>query len=131
MARFFHLALYDDDPLKKFLYFFLTIEIAIHVTFRKIDHASNLSALVAAPDRIAVSTQTFFVKQHKKWTNLRDRFVWCALCVWTHLGDADIEEFARLKRVRDDIAHGSIETPPYSAVTGAEKFAAKLQLPPT
>lgn len=131
VARFFQLALDEDDPLKKFLYFFLAIEIETHATFAKIDHAANLSVLIAAPDRVAVSTQDFFDGQRQRWTNLRDRFVWCVLCVWTHLCDADVEEFRRLKKIRDDIAHGSIATPPHSAVAGAEKLAAKLQLPPT
>ncbi len=130
VARFFQLALDEVDPLKRFLYFFLAIEIETHAVFAKIDHAT-LSVLIAAPDRVAVSTQAFFDVQRQRWTNLRDRFVWCVVCVWTHLCDADIEEFGRLKKVRDDIAHGSIATPPHSAVAEAEKLAAKLQLPPT
>jgi hypothetical protein len=131
VARFFHLALDEDDPLKKFLYFFLAIEIETHATFKRIDHATNLSALINAPDRVAVSTQDFFDGQRERWVNLHDRFVWCVLCVWTHLCDADVEEFRRLKKCRDDIAHGSIATPPHSAVAEAEKLAAKLQLHPT
>lgn len=131
VSRFFQLALDEEDPLKKFLYFFLAIEIETHATFAKIDHATNLSRLVAAPSRAALAAQDFFDGQRQRWTTLRDRFVWCVLCVWTHLSDADVEEFKRLKTVRDDIAHGSIATPPHSAVAGAEKLAAKLQLPPT
>src|ERR1700730_1321152 len=111
VARFFQLALDEHDPLKKFLYFFLAIEIETHATFAKIDHATNLSVLITAPDRVAVSTQDFFDGQRQRWTNLRDRFVWCVLCVWTHLCDADVEEFSRLKKIRDCIAHGSIATP--------------------
>jgi hypothetical protein len=130
VARFFQLALDEDDPLKKFLYFFLAIEIETHASFAKIDHTKNISMLIAAPDRATVSTQDFFDGQRQRWTNLRDRFVWCVLCLWTHLCDADVEEFKRLKRIRDDIAHGSIATPPYSALAGAEKLAAKLQIPP-
>ena len=130
VARFFQLALDEDEPLKKFLYFFLAIEIETHATFAKIDHAANLSVLIVAPDRVAASTQDFFDGQRQRWTNLRDRFVWCVLFVWTHLCDADVEEFRRIKKIRDGIAHGSIATPPHSAVAGAEKLAAKLQLPP-
>lgn len=131
VARFFQLALDEEDPLKKFLYFFLAIEIETHATFAKIDHATSLSRLVVAPSRVASAAQDFFDGQRQRLTNLRDRFVWCVLCVWTHLSDADVEEFKRLKTVRDDIAHGSIATPPYSAVAGAEKLAAKLHLPTT
>jgi hypothetical protein len=130
VARFFQLALDEDDPLKKFLYFFLAIEIETHATFAKIDHARNLSVLIAPPNRVAVSTQDFFDRQRQRWANLGDRFMWCVLCVWTHLCDADVEEFRSLKKIRDDIAHGSIATPPHSAVAGAQKLAAMLQLPP-
>ena len=131
VARFFQLALDEEEPLKKFLYFFLAIEIETHATFAKIDHAANLSVLIAASDRVAISTQDFFDDQRQRWTNLRDRFMWCVICVWTHLCDADVEEFKRLKKIRDDIAHGSIATPPHSALAGVEMLAAKLQLPPS
>lgn len=107
VARFFHLALDEGDPLKKFLYFFLAIEIETHATFASINHAANLSKLIAAPPRAAQAAQGFFEEQRQRWANLRERFVWCVLCVWTHLSDADIEEFKRLKAVRDEIAHGS------------------------
>jgi hypothetical protein len=128
VARFFQLALNDEDPLKKFLYFFLAIEIQTHATFKKIDHTKNFSLLVAAPDRVALSARSFFVGQPQRWTNLRDRFVWCVLCAWTHVTDADVDEFLRLKSVRDEIAHGSIAEPPHSAVKAAQRLAAKLQL---
>jgi hypothetical protein len=128
VARFFQLALEDNDPLKKFLYFFLAIEIETHATFKMIDYAKSFSLLISAPDRVAVSAHDFFDGQRQRWTNLRDRFVWCVLCVWTHLSDADVEEFARLKIVRDEIAHGVLANPPHWAVVAAEKLAAKLQL---
>jgi hypothetical protein len=128
VARFFQLALDDQDPLKKFLYFFLAIEIETHATFKKIDHVKNLSLLIAAPDRVAVNTRGLFDRQHQRLINLRDRFVWCVLCVWTHLGDTDVEEFIGLKDVRDGIAHGSIAKPPPAAMSTAEKLAAKLHL---
>jgi len=102
-----------------------------HATNKGIDHATDLSVLINAPDRVAVTTQDLFDGQRKRSGNLHDRFVWCVLCVWTHLCDADVEEFRRLKKFRDEIAHGSIATPPHSAVAGAKKLAAKLQLPPT
>lgn len=131
MARFLHLALEESDSLKKFIYFFLAIEIETHATFRKIDHTANVSALITVPDRMAASAQGFFEGQHQRWTNLRDRFVWCALCVWTHLRDTDVEEFKRLKEIRDDIAHGSAATPPAEAVTAIELLALRIATPQT
>ena len=129
VARFFHLALHEDDPLKRFLYFFLAIEIETHATFSTIDHERQFSSLVLPPARAAVTTQDFFDAQRKKWTNLKDRFVWCVICAWPHLSDSDAEEFKRLKTIRDEIAHGSLASPPADAVRAVEKLAAKLQLP--
>jgi hypothetical protein len=129
VARFFHLALHEDDPLKRFLYFFLAIEIETHATFSMIDHASQLSSLVLPPEHAAATTKAFLDGQRQKWTNLQDRFVWCLICAWPHLSDSDAEEFKRLKTIRDAIAHGSLATPPADAVRTVEKLAAKLQLP--
>lgn len=130
VAHLFKLALEDKDPLKKFLYFFLAIEIATHAAFGSINHAAQISQIVSPPDRVATSTYDFFERHRERWKNLHDRFVWCAVSVWTHLNDHDVNEFAHLKRIRDNIAHGTITSPPISAVQSAEKLAAKLQIPP-
>ncbi len=129
VARFFHLALNEDDPLKRFLYFFLAVEIETHATFAAIDHAQHILNMVLPPPRASATSRAFFNGQREKWTNLRDRFVWCVLCTWTHLSDADVEDFVRLKKIRDDIAHGSLATPPPDEVLVVERLAAKLQLP--
>lgn len=130
VVRFFHLALDEDEPLKKFLYFFLAIEIETHATYSKVNHKSHLAKLVVAPRRVTVSARDFFEAQRQRAISLHDRFVWCALCVWTHLTDADIKAFKRLKKVRNDIAHGSIAGPPQSAVLEVEQLATKLQISP-
>lgn len=67
VARFFHLALHEDDPLKRFLYFFLAIETETHATFSTIDHARQFSSLVLPPAHAAVTTQNFFDAQRQKW----------------------------------------------------------------
>lgn len=127
VARFFHLALQEDDLLKRFLYFFLSIEIETHAVYSSIDHFAHIASLVNNPSRIRTSTIEYFENQRERCTTLKDRFVWCAFCVWTHLNDSDIDEFRRLKKIRDDIAHGSIAAPPADSVRAAEKLAAKLQ----
>jgi hypothetical protein len=127
VARFFHLALSEEDPLKRFLYFFLAIENKIHTTFKAINHTKNISQFVSAPARVAASTEALF-NAHKHWTNLRDRFIWCTICIWTHLDEADIKEFETLKEVRDKIAHGSLASPPHFSVLQVQKLATKLQL---
>ena len=128
VARFYHLALNESDPLKRFLYFFLAIEIQTHATFSAIDHQQNLANLVVVPTRAAASAKVLFGEQRNSWRALKERFVWCVLCVWTHLSDSDVQELSGLKAVRDKIAHGSIAVPPDASVSAAEKLATKLQV---
>lgn len=46
VARFYSLAMHEDDELKKFLYYFLAIEIETHAAFSRIDHAAALRGLL-------------------------------------------------------------------------------------
>ncbi len=126
VAMFIQLALQEDDLLKRFLYFFLSIEVEIHSAFSSIDHSANISRIVNCEGRITTSTIDLFKKQNANLKSLSDKFVWCALCVWAHVTDEDIAEFNRLKKFRNDIAHGSISEPPPEAVVAIEKLAIKL-----
>lgn len=127
VSKFFFLALEEEDPLKRFLYFFLAIERQTHFVFSSVDHDRYLSELIQSPDRIRESSIMFFQRQREHWKSLQDRFVWCALSIWTHLSDDDIETFKRLKKVRDKIAHGEITEPPGNAVIEIERLIIKLQ----
>lgn len=60
VSRFYHLALKEDDPLKRFLYLFLTIERQTHATFKSIDHSPHMAGLVRPPTRLQVSGAAFF-----------------------------------------------------------------------
>lgn len=130
VSRFFQLALEEDDPLKRFLYFFLTVERQTHAAFASVDHRGRLASLTNGPARLRVSMANFFVAQSEQWKALHERFIWCALSVWTQLTDADVDSFKDLKRVRDQLAHGEIATPPTHAVLAIEQLAKKLQLGP-
>src|SRR5207253_2980240 len=46
VSRFFHLALEENDPLKRFLYFFLSIEIETHAAFSAIDHSAHVAKIL-------------------------------------------------------------------------------------
>lgn len=131
VARFYHLALKEDDPLKRFLYLFLTVERQTHAAFKAIDHGAHMLALAKAPDRVQVTAASFLGSQPERWKSLQERFTWCALTVWSHVTDEDVANFARVKKVRDQIAHGEVAAPPADAVALIERVAAKLQLAPT
>lgn len=130
VSRFFHLALEEDDRLKRFLYFFLTIERQTHSVFASVDHSNHIARIVQTPERARAASLDFFERQLERSTPLRERFIWCTLSVWTHLSDADVETFTRLKKVRDEIAHGKLAAPPYDDVVAVERLATKLQVGP-
>lgn len=127
-AHFYHLALNEDDPMKKFLYFFLSIEIQTHTEFKSIDHDEELSALFTPPERAVISAKILFKIRNDYMKSLKDRFVWCVLCTWRDLTDLDVQSFLELRKVRDDIAHGSISNPPADAVVKVQELATKLHL---
>lgn len=126
VSRFYHLALEEKDPLKRFLYFFLAVEVETHATFARIDHPSAFAALVAGDDRTRDVVLPFLEEQREHWKTLRERFAWCVVASWTHLTRSDVEDFLRLKRVRDDIAHGVIATPNAADVHAVERLATLL-----
>ncbi|SEA30439.1 hypothetical protein [Paraburkholderia sartisoli] len=103
VSRFFNLALFENDSLKRFLYFFLTIERQTHLSFASAEHTDGSK-------------------------NLRDRFDWCTANVWSHVTDVDVQIFAKVKKVRDQIAHGEIAEPTLDVVADAARLATTLQL---
>ena len=125
VARFFQLGAHDNDDLKKFLYFFLAVEIEVHRTFGNLPKAQHVARGVSAESRVAVSIARL-IENRDNWTNLADRFVWCVASVWTHLADDDVDEFKRLKGVRDGIAHGRIARPEHADVAAVERLAQRL-----
>lgn len=125
-ARFFALGLAEEDQLKRFLYFFLALEIQTHAIFGCIDHAAALSKLLDGALLGGQSTAKLFQKQVDGLKNLYDRFVWCATCAWHNLNEGDIAQFKLLKTARDDIAHGSASEPPLGFARHAELLAHKV-----
>jgi hypothetical protein len=116
----------EQDSLKSFLYYFLAIEIETHAAFGSIDHSTSIDRTLSIDDRVRASAKALFERQREHWTNLRDRFVWCAVCLWSQATDTDIQDFVRLKKVRDEIAHGTLHVPPAGAVDQAKRLAIKL-----
>ncbi len=125
-ARYFSLATGEPDQLKKFLFFFLALEVQTHAVFKRIDHVAHATSLASALPSPLISTSDLMKEQVRKLSSLADRFVWCAACVWTDLKEEDIETFRRLKIARDAIAHGDASEPPAKAPQEAELLAHKI-----
>ena len=125
-AQFFFLGTSESDQLKKFLYFFLALEIETHTVFKRINHDSEVARIIKENDQSPSSIHNLFKNQAAKLSNLYDRFVWCVSCVWTDLKEADISLFKELKIARDAIAHGDASMPPPGYASSAETLVRKV-----
>lgn len=125
-AGFFALGVGENDQLKRFLYFFLSLEIEIHAVFARINHGLKAESVLSKKSSIPAAAKKLLKTQVESLSNLFDRFVWCAACAWTDLTDADVELFKRLKDARDAIAHGRATEPPGGYARSAEQLAHKV-----
>lgn len=125
-ARFFALGMAEEDDLKKFLYFFLALEVETHAVFGRIDHAQALRKLLDPASPPIPTAIALLQRQADQLRNLFDRFVWCAACTWTGITDADVAQFKTLKDTRDDIAHGTIAGPPGGSAQLVQQLARRV-----
>jgi hypothetical protein len=124
-ARFFALGAAEEDDLKKFLYFFLALEVETHAVFGRMNHAQALRKLLD-PKAPIPSAVALLQRQVDQLRSLLDRFVWCAACAWVGITDADVADFKKMKTIRDDIAHGTIAGPPRGSAQLVQKLARKV-----
>ena len=130
---FFSLGLKEGDETKRFLYFFLSLEININTAFR------SYRATVTAPKsldqirhctRLSRTASLHDPRKKVDWIDLTSRLTYLAIHKWKALGDDDIDEFKILKGWRNDIAHGDLTEAPVGAALRAELLAVKfIRLP--
>lgn len=127
-AKYFALGAAEEDQLKRFLFFFLALEVETHAVFGRVNHIHMLNNKVLRDGANAprLSTTDLIARDIKKWENLFDRFVWCATCSWPNLSEDDIKLFKNLKSARDAIAHGRSTEPPVGFARQAELLAHKV-----
>lgn len=125
-AGFFALGLGEEDQLKKFLYFFLSLEIETHAVFGKVNHRERIEQAIAQDVGVRPALAALLERQASSLGNLLDRFVWCASAKWTNLTDQDVSTFKTLKEARDAIAHGRASEPPLGFARSAELLAHKV-----
>jgi hypothetical protein len=125
-ARFFALGMAEDDELKKFLYFFLALEVETHAAFGRIDHVQAFRQLLDPASTPLPAALALLSRQTDQLRNLFDRFVWNAACVWSEVTEQDVEQFKNLKTARDDIAHGRLSEPPSGYPRLAQQLAHKI-----
>ena len=121
VGYFFDLATREKDVLKKFLYYYLVIEIHTHKEFKKIDYP--LSFVVS--ERIGSTAMQFFV-EYQEAKNLSQRFIWCSLLRWVEVGEKDFIQFREIKEFRDHIYHGEEVPEGTLPVNQARQLALKI-----
>ncbi len=124
-ARFFALGIAEDDELKKFLYFFLAIEIETNSVFKRIDHARAIEKLIYSEPPLPAAL-LLLSNQSKQLDNLFDKFVWNTACIWNSLTEEDVQKFKQLKTIRNEIAHGRRAEPSADHTSQARQLAAKI-----
>jgi hypothetical protein len=130
-TRLFLNALTEKDDLKRFLYFFFSIEVEINDKFKSINPEVVLNSLLSAsvPGSSAEAAASVLARDiEKRLSTLSDKFIWCANSVWPHIDSESIDRFKRLKKLRDDISHGNIVELPFGAAVEAETLARKIIL---
>jgi hypothetical protein len=125
-ARFFMLGMAEEVDLKKFLYFFLALEVETHAVFGRIDQAQAVQQLLDPASTPLPAALALLKRQTDQIRNLYDRFVWNAATAWTGITEADVQQFKELKTARDDIAHGTLTEPPGGYSRQAQQLARKL-----
>lgn len=125
-AKFFWLGAGENDHVKRFLYFFLAIEVQTHAVFTRLDHEVKVADLLSGAKNLLPDAIALVRTQVASLTNLFDRFIWCTSCAWSHLTEADVALFKELKDARDAIAHGRASEPPAGFPRSAQLLAHKI-----
>jgi hypothetical protein len=106
IGYFFDLAIRETDSLKKFLYYFLVIEVHTHQVFKTFDYSTSFSVSNNIPKRIEDEATNLLFTYPEDAKNLTTRFIWCSSLKWKDMTDADINQFKLIKKIRDRIYHG-------------------------
>ncbi len=125
-GRPFAAALDERDHFKRFFFFFLSLEIETNEVFTRLSHGDGVDKLLTGTGPAHGHAAAIFRRQASELKNLAERFVWCALNKWPEVTEADIELFHRLKKARDDIAHGNTQEPPAGYAAETQRLAQKV-----
>ncbi|MBI3547295.1 MAG: hypothetical protein HY081_12005 [Gammaproteobacteria bacterium] len=130
VGYFFDQAIREKDNLKRFIYYFLVIEIYTHSIFNKMEDSFKVSDMRNLPDRIEKSVTELLISQllvdQVESKNLLQRFIWCAIIRWNEIDDSDIDVFKLLKNTRNSIYHGEEVIETSLPIHQAQSLALKL-----
>lgn len=128
-SMFFTLGFKESDETKRFLYFFLSLEININTAFkhyRGVARGPKTLNEIRHCARLARTAASYDHRQKVDWRDLTARLTYLIIHRWNALGDGDLDEFKMLKSFRNDIAHGDLTEAPAGAARRAEMLAVKF-----
>lgn len=124
-AYLFSLGIEEIDVVKRFLFFFLTIESEISREFKSLSSsafADVFSSPLEPPAAVLVRDVVT-----KRQNDLLIKFLWCMKTVFPQLTFDDLDTFIALKKIRDGIAHGSFQRlPGQDEAAKAYRLAARI-----
>lgn len=109
-AYLFSLGIEERDAVKRFLFFFLTIESEVSRGFSSLSSSAFENAFGSPLEPSAAGLVRDVVT--KRQNDLLVKFLWCMKTIMPQLSFDDLDTFMTLKKIRDSIAHGFFEQLP-------------------
>lgn len=130
VAEFFSWAEREEDIVKKFILYFISLEMFSHKEF-KLNFgnrtADEMEQMVgSAESNFPVSSEWLLKRKQREWTTLQERFVAGVMLRWANMDDNDVAKFGKLKKMRDNFLHGSTSTLTEQAVQEVRMLAVKV-----
>lgn len=110
-AYLLSLGIAERDIVKRFLFFFLSIEAEINRIFKSMP-SSAFSEAFRSPLDEPTSDLVCKIVTGRNSNDLLVKFLWCMQTVLPQLCLDDLSVFQDIKKIRDDIAHGSFHKLP-------------------
>lgn len=105
-AKHYHVAVNEEDHLKRFFSLYLFIETYTNKTLDALKTPPKPSRLLNVPKRLKQSSLLALTERKIKNNNLFEAFLWCSIFVWKNIDDKDISDFNEVKDARNQLAHG-------------------------
>jgi hypothetical protein len=124
-AYLFSLGIEERDVVKRFLFFFLTIESEVSREFKSLSSSAFVDVFSSPLEPPAADLVRDVVT--KRQNDLLVKFLWCMKTSLPQLTYDDLDTFIALKKIRDGIAHGSFQQlPSQDEAAKAYRLAARI-----
>lgn len=124
--KLFKMMIDEDDKLKKFLYGYYCLEVAINKIFKKYRKTYNVGQYIKSNKSIMSDFIDLENKYKNDSTNVRDKFLLNSLFFWKNINSNDYKDFLKLKKLRNDMSHGTVPEEKEIPVNILECLVAKI-----